>query len=316
MRVLIVGAGSIGQLYGMFLQRGGATVDVYIKPKYREDANAGYRLYDRRKGLRAPEVFTPDGVCTSPDDLSGDPHDVVLLCMSSAGLHGPWFEDFAPAIGDTTLISLTPGLDDRRFITDHIDDEQVGMGLITAVSYPAPLPGEEAAEPGTAYWLPPLTPAFFDGPLERLRPLMKTLNQGGMRARRMRDLSERAAMGTALLMPLVAVLEIVDWSIATLRKSKEHRNLLDEAADEALAVVEERFDTRRPLPTRILGPMTWRGLLIAAPVVPPFDLETYLQVHFTKTGEQTRMFIDGYIERRRSMEIPSPALEQLRGELK
>lgn len=315
MHVLIVGAGSIGQLYGYFIQRGGASVDVYVKPHYVEDAERGYRLYERRKGLQSPDVFSPDGICTSPDEVATQTYDTVILCISSAGLRGSWFEDFADAIGDTPLVSLIPGIDNRDYFLKYVDEAQLAQGLITAVSYPAPLPGEEASEPGTAYWLPPLTPAFFQGPKDLLQPLLQALNGGGMRARMMRKLAERSAMGTAVLIPAVAVLETVDWSLAELRRSREHRKLVDEAADEALSVVENHFNTRRPFPLRMLGPISWRGIFTAAPVPPPFDLETYLQVHFTKTGDQTRMYIDECIERRQHLDAPSPVLQRLREEL-
>ena len=44
-RVLIVGAGAVGQVYGWYLSRGGAEVSFYVKEKYLEDARAGFALY-------------------------------------------------------------------------------------------------------------------------------------------------------------------------------------------------------------------------------------------------------------------------------
>lgn len=315
MRVLIVGAGSIGQLYGFMLQRGGAEVEVYVRPRYVDDAQRGYRIYERRKGLTSSQSFHPDGIRTSPDDVREQAYDAVILCIPSTGLRGPWFEEFATATKDATVVSLTPGLEDREFIAEYVDETRLAIGLITAVSYPAPMPGESAPDPGTAYWLPPLTPAFFQGPKERLEPILNTLSEGGMRSRRISDVTERSSFGSALLIPLVAVLETAGWSLAELRGSRQRRTLLDDAADEALSAVETHLDSRRPLPTRMLGPTTWRGILMAAPIVPPFDLETYLQVHFTKVSDQTRMILDEYIECRRRSGDSSPALTKLREQI-
>ncbi len=315
MRILIVGAGSIGQLYGFILQRGGAEVDVYVRPRYVDEAERGYRIYERRKGLDAPEIFEPAAILTSPDEVADEEYDAIILCISATALRGPWLREFTEVIGDATLISLTPGLDDRDYIAQYVDEEQLAMGAITAVSYPAPLPGEEASEPGTAFWLPPLTPALFDGPDDRLRPILKVLKNGGMRSRAMKNLPQTAAMTSAILMSMIGVLEMVGWSISELRASREHRELLDDASDEALSIVEYRFDAKRPLPSRLLGPFTWSGLLLAAPIAPPFDLETYLEVHFTKTADQTRMIIEDYISRREKADLPSPALERVLDEI-
>ena len=38
-----------------------------------------------------------------------------------------------------------------------------------------------------------------------------------------------------------------------------------------------------------------RLVLAAAPRLVPFDLERFLEVHFTKVGAQTRLFLDDWI---------------------
>ncbi len=312
MRILVVGAGSIGQLYGHILQQGGAEVGVYVRPKYVDDARQGYLLYDRKKGFSQPERFSPDAIHSSPDELTGEDYDAVLFCVPSTGLRGDWLEPFCAAIGDATLITLTPGLDDRKYICERCDVDQLGVGVITAISYPAPLPGEEVDEPGTAYWFPPMTPAIFDGPREELGPLVDHLKAGGMNARFRKNLEVEAAYGAAVVNTFVAALEMVDWSFDAVKSSGEHRKLIDAAWSEAMELIEARFGEKPPLPLRFLGPMTLRGGLMMAPVVPPFDLETYLKVHFTKVGEQTRMTLDTYISARSERDWESPALSKIR----
>ena len=311
MSILVVGAGSIGQLYGHCLARGGAQVGVYVRPRYTDEAHSGYRLYDLRRGFDAPETFSPDAVYSRPEELSATDHDAVLLCIPSDGLRGPWLEDFCRAIGDTPIISLTPGLGDRDYLRQYVADECLGIGLITAISYPCPMPGETVDEPGTAYWLPPLAPAYFEGPDEVLRPVTEPLGNGGMKARKIDAVATRSAFGSSLLIPFIAALESTGWSLPKLRRSRDRRRLLARACDEALEAVESKLDARRPFPVRFLGPTNWRGLLTVAPWFPPFDLEVYLQVHFTKVGKQTRMMLEDYIDRRREDGLDSPALQQL-----
>ncbi len=312
MKILIVGTGCIGQLYGHFLKQGGATVDACVRPRYADETREGFRLYDRDRGFDDAEEFTPDAVKPGPESVDGQDYDAALLCIPSTGLRSPWLRKFAAAIGTTPVISLTPGLRDREKIAQHIPDDQIGVGLITAVAYPAPLPGEDVDEPGTAYWLPPMAPAFFEGPGDIVEPVTNCLDKGGMKTRRVDDVTEKSAFGAAVLIPAVATLETLDWSLERLRSSRDERKLLKRAIDEAASAVENYLDTSRPLPLRFVGPSVLRGVLTAAPMMPPFDLETYLRVHFTKVGGQTRMALDEFIDRRRLDDLESPALKQLR----
>lgn len=316
MRVLIVGAGSIGQLYGYYFQRGGAAVDVFVRPKYKAEAKEGFALYERKKGLQDPASFVPDGVLSAIDEVEERLYSAVVLAIASDGLRGDWFAALAAGIGDATLVSLSPALEDQEFLEGFLPAEQIVNGLITAVSYPAPMAGEEAQEAGTAYWFPPLTPAFFEGERERLIPLIEVLNRGGMTSRALKGLQSKAAFATAVLMPAVAVLETVGWSFKALRKDRERRRLLVAAAKETLAITEVLTGERRPLPMRFLSPSTLAMGLFFAPAVPPFDLERYVQLHFTKVGAQTRLYLADFIEeRQKNGELESPAIARLLQEI-
>ncbi len=311
MKALIVGAGSVGQLYGFCLANGGAEVDVYVRPKYAEDAAGGFALFDRKRGLSNPERFVPGAVLTSPDDLAGNDYDVVILCIPSTGLRGDWFEPFASALGDATLVSLSPALKDREFVGQFLPSESVGWGLITSVSYPAPLPGEEVSEPGTAYWFPPMAPAIFQGPSEGIDPLVSVLSKGGMASKRTSDVAEKAAFGSAVLMPTIAVMELKGWSFAAMRGDRAAMKLLHAGIQETLESVEHALGSTRPFPTRMLSPMILSGGTRMANMVSPFDMEVYLQVHFTKVGDQTRLFFHDYLEQRQAHDLESPALTEI-----
>src|SRR5690554_4727694 len=112
MRILIVGAGSVGQLYGHHLSRAGEEVHVLVRPRYAEEARKGFRLYERRRDFGQHEMFTPDGVWTDAEDLPQDHFDAAILCIPSTGLKGPWLATLASRLGAGTMVTLTPGLDD------------------------------------------------------------------------------------------------------------------------------------------------------------------------------------------------------------
>jgi hypothetical protein len=44
-----------------------------------------------------------------------------------------------------------------------------------------------------------------------------------------------------------------------------------------------------------LVPLFYFPILVLAQFIAPFDFEKYIQFHFTKVGDQTKLFIDEYI---------------------
>ncbi|WP_164855959.1 ketopantoate reductase family protein [Lujinxingia sediminis] len=313
MRILIVGAGSVGQLYGLHLARAGEEVHVLVRPRYAEEARRGYRLYERRRDFKQHAIFTPDGVWTDAADLPPGHFDAIILAIPSTGLKGPWLASLARGLGDATLLTLTPGLDDVQTLSEHIAPDQIVRGLITSVSYPAPLPGESCPQPGTAYWFPPLTPALFEGPKERVTPIVTALNRGHMSSRSVRGLAEKAAFGSGVLMPIVAHMETVGWSLDRLRD--ETLSELVTTMSQIRTILEATLQSKAPLPMRMLTPTTVKLLTRVAPRVPPFDFEVYLKVHFTKVGAQTRMFLDDYIAKGESLNLPNDAIVELRAKI-
>lgn len=316
MRALIVGAGAVGQVYGRHLLGGGAEVAFLLKPQHAPAARAGFTLFplNRPQRLRGrPERVPGCAILTSASEVAQQRWDQVYLTMSSTALRaGPWFAELAAVIGHATLVLLQPGPDDRAFVLRHLPASQIVQGLITVVSYQAPLPGERRfAEPGVAYWFAPLISSAMSGPADRLAPVLAVLKQGRLPARRHRDVAALAPFPTALLMPLLAGLEQAGWSFRTLRHGPRLAHALAAGA-EAMAVIARREGKGPPLLLRLLA-RRWaiRALLRATALIMPVDLEAYLRAHFTKVGDQTRDFLQGYLAHGQQAGLPVETLRQL-----
>jgi hypothetical protein len=52
-----------------------------------------------------------------------------------------------------------------------------------------------------------------------------------------------------------------------------------------------------------------------APALMPFDIETYLQVHFTKVGDQQRASVDAWIRWAGAHDYPHEAMVALRARM-
>lgn len=313
MKVLIVGAGAVGQAYGYHLQKGGAEVWLFVKPKHAQESERGFSLYplNRAKPRRAPVPFKANGVVTSIEEVAASQWDQIYFCMSSIGLRGDWLEPFCKAAGDSTIVMLQPALEDREFVLRFVPEARLVTGMISIISYHAPLPGESVPVPGIAYWIPPLSANLFSGPKARLHSVVHAFRSGGMPARGVADVSSASAFPGAALIVLVCALEASDWSFGRL----VHGPLLDQAC-RAVAQVSEavarRLSQRMPFALRLVRPSLVRALLWLAPKFVPLNLEAYLRAHFSKVGDQTRLMMREYVEVGQGLGLRVDAVEGLR----
>ncbi len=296
-RVLLVGAGAVGQVFGKYLQAAGCEVSFLVKEKYAEEARRGYTLLELgmfRKAPR-PSVFSGFGVLVSAQEVAARTWDQVWLCVSSTALReGSWVAELVQATGDATWVMLQPSPDDQDWLLQWVPPGQLISGMIPFISFHAPLKSGEALGPGTAYWFPPLTPGPFSGPPERLAQVVQVLRAGRYPAQRHRDAARAAAIPSAVLIAFVDALEAAGWSFERFL-SRESLARFQEAAREAVRIAAWRVGMSASAVLPLLRPALFRLLLPLASRAAPFDLETYLRVHFTKVGAQTRLMLRTYV---------------------
>ena len=270
MNILLVGAGAVGQAYGRHLQLGGARISFMVREKYAGACRAGLTLYplNRPKATRwQPVPFAGFGVLTRTDEVATDTWDQVWLCISSPALQGPWLDAFLKAIGNTTLVFLQPGLRDRDVILERWPAERLVHGLITLISYQAPLPGERVPHPGVAYLFPPLTATPFTGPPDRTQAVVNALRAGGCRAKVSPHVRKQAALASAMLMPHVVALETAGWSLPTLHTSPL-LTLAARASHEAMMIAATYTGFPPPAVRHVVQPLLTRLVLRLVPRVP------------------------------------------------
>lgn len=316
LRVLVVGAGAVGQVYAHHFQRGGAAVTMFVRAKYQAEAAAGFTLYRLRRRKVEAQRFEGFAVATTAAEVAAARFDQIVLTVATPALRGPWLAELIAAAGDATIVSLQPGLDARALVlAAGVDEARLVRGLISLISYHAPLPGETRfPTPGMAYWFPPLAPCPFAGPRDRTAAVVAALRAGGFPAKVAKDTSAAEAFPSAVMMPYLAALELGGWTV----RGAVQRGTLAEgaaAARQAIAVVRHVLG-RPPLGVRLLArPRVLRtGLWFARPLI-PIPLEVYLEAHFTKVGDQTAEMLDAYVAKGRAAGLPVDALEALAARL-
>ncbi|GIW71783.1 MAG: hypothetical protein KatS3mg102_1325 [Planctomycetota bacterium] len=314
MRVLLVGAGAVGQVYGRHLALGGAEVSFLLKPKHLEAARRGFAMYpyNDRRHRTEPVRFACFGVLGSMSEVRAGRWDQVWLCVSSDALRaGGWFAELLEAIGGAAVVTLQVGLGDAEWVAERAGAERVLFGLITFLAWPGPLGGEGLPEPGICYWVPPLVPTLLQGPAPPVAAALGALRRGGLPARAARGVVQQAALSAAMVSTGVAALELAGWRFGALVRGP-WLGLGRRAAREAVAIAAGYYGRRPPrLVPQLFQPWLVRALMPLVRWVVPFDMERYLQVHFSKVGRQTRQHLERLIAEGRRQGLPAGALQEL-----
>lgn len=321
-RFLIVGAGAVGQPLAAHLAAGGASVSFLVKEKYGSELRENpitlhwLSICPCLQGRRYE--FRNFGIVTSPQEAAAEEWDAVILTVASTALRqGQWLQEVVDLLVKprpaSALVFLTSGMSDRGLLDAvGVPARQLVQGGILLIAWQAPLEGErfspvKAVErAGTTkatgvvgYILPEFV---LSGPSEHTAPLARVMKAGRMKCHIVLDTEVQMAFPEAVLMPILVALEVEGWSFQQMRRG---RRLADTAAAvrECLAVAQREAGPScfwRAVSVMLMhGWLIWL-LLLLSPLVMPFDFEVYLKYHFCKVGDQTKQYIDEFVQRGRS----------------
>jgi 2-dehydropantoate 2-reductase len=310
MKVLVVGAGAVGQVYAAHLKRSGAHVALYVKAERAEDCMRGLTLY-RMHTLRrhVVETFIPDQVVTTAREVEAEGWDQVWLCVPTTALEGAWLPELLRAASEATVVTTQPGVELADRLAEVVPRENIVLGVVGMISYQGPLPGEPL-DPGVAYLFPPFAKSRFSGHPDRVDPVVAALKRGGCPAKVHADSRSALAFSSSALMPHVVALEGAGWSFEELRHGP-WLALAARASREASKITEQTLGKPAPMGGALVRPFFVRLVLLAAPLFLPFDLEKYLRFHFTKVGDQSRLLIRDYTQAAEQSGMDAPALREL-----
>ena len=270
----------------------------FIKEKYRQDLANGLTLYNlnQDKKKKRPIAFNDYEIVTSWDTAAQKNWDQIYLCISSTALQQFDFQSLKSSLSENTIVvMLQPGPNDHKLAAQSVPVAQLVQGMITLISYFAPLPTEDLTIPGVAYWLPPMAPSPFTGPSQHCIEIVNTFKKSNMDATVKPNLRNMAPYPTAALMTFLTALEASQWQFSALTKNADLQKAMIKAQRQAFAAIASDTNTRKPWWHRLIMPWLLNLLLKVAPKVVPLDLETYFQVHFTKVKDQTKLFMQTYI---------------------
>ena len=308
--ILVIGAGAVGAVYGRHLSLGEGRVTFLVRPKYKEKYENGIAmlLYNqKRKGI---QKFTDFSLISTDKEVAAKSWSQVYITISSTALRTDAFKKTLAAVQkDAILVLLQAGLADFDYISQYYPPEKIVEGMISLVSYQAPLEGENL-DPCIAYWFPPMSPSLFSGPAALVDEVLPLFKAGNMPVSRAESIRINAGFATSYFTPFLAALEASDWNFAKL-KSSGLLSEVDEAASQAMAITEKKLGTRRPVSLSLLKSPVIRLALTFHKFVVPFDLEVYFKYHFLKVKDQTLAYLMGYLDMGKEYGLETSAIRKL-----
>ncbi len=289
-KVLVVGAGAVGQVFAWYLTRAGASVTFFVKPTH-----ALPEELPMLEQVRRPTVLTGFKKLTSLADVERQEWDQVWLAVPSNVLAEAWLPSLMRATGTCTVVTLAPEGE------EHIPAARRVVGSIPFIAWQDPLPGHSGPE-RLAFYVPPLAAVLVSGPAAAA--IRATLRQGGMRSMVVADTAKTGLPISAILVSSIAAIEGVGWAL------KDFRGEASALAARAARDVMKGEGVGGLWRVVARGPVLRLAFWLGSKVL-PFDLETYIEYHFTKVGVQTRVFLGHWVKRNRARGLETSAVEAL-----
>lgn len=311
MKILIVGAGAVGQIYGHYYAEGGAEVTYSVKPRHLEELKKGLPIFNLNQ--KQKKLFKNFDVITDLPLLSKTKWDVIVLTVPSDALYTPWLKEFTDSINkNATLVTLQPGMNDRAEIAKFYPIEKVVTGVISLVAFPTPLGTKWPQEKGMAVWFPPFAKAPFDGKPDEVKKAMVPLLKAGFPCmqKNLNAKPQLVAFGATFLGLFIRNLEMNGWKLDSF-SNKAAASQMTNSLQEAFGVVAKRMNVAQPNFLFLLNAFFYTAAIAVAKWMMPFDLETYLEFHFTKVGPQMRMGLENLKKDARVLGMETPFLDRV-----
>jgi len=322
-RILIVGAGAVGQAYALGLQRAGVEVSFFVKPHHVERLKKGIPVQEVGLMSVGPlEDLSDVALLTDWDAVAGQTFHSIWLAVDGTALMGDWLEAMSKARGTAAVVAFQTGVGGRERLRALVPEDALVVGMIPFLAWWAPL--DPTAEPPAfdppdpprmRIWHPPLMRTPLSGRAALVAELVGLLRAGGLSAKAVDNAAATGSMGTAALLPTIAGLEVAGWSLKGFAGGPVP-DLVVKAVTEARTVASAITGTTARGPAMwLLRPTVLRLVVRLAPLFAPLDLQTYLKVHFTKVGVQTLHTLHGLLDEAGSRGLPAASLSSLARQL-
>jgi len=301
MKVLVVGCGAVGQVFGLHLQKAGVELGFYARPGSADRLtqaleHEGMPLFQTSHFRRRDPIAHRLDDYQVVTDVVGSQRfkpDQIWFTTPSPVYYSEWFREFLSQVPSERVVCFAPEGGRSEFIPESGGEGRFVFGGITFISWQGDLEGGGGRPEGVNFWLPPLAEIPLMGTEEACYEVGELLKKAGFRsAAKNQGFHKMQAAVTAAMAALVAGLELSRWSFGPFRRSPWLNTAACGSREAALSQLSgDGIFTRMLLGILLSSTGIFFGTFFL-PLFVPFDLEKYLKFHYTKTRDQTLTMLD------------------------
>jgi len=314
MKVIIVGCGAIGQVFGLFLQEAGVELGLYdragtLKKLKLALDQGGLPLSRFRK--RDPLAFRLENyqVLMDVTECQRFKADQIWFTTPSPVYYSEWFQDFLQNVPSQRVVCFAPEGRRPEFFPENGGRNMAGdrlvFGGITFMSWQGDLEGGGGQPSGVNFWLPPLLAIPLTGSEKACREVAALLKKAGFRvAWQKLDSRPTLAPVTAVMTAFMAGLELSGWTFRAFRKSPWLNRAASASREGFLSQLPDAGVLTRAFLGLLCSAKGFFLVSLSLPLLFPFDLQKYCKFHYTKTRDQTLTLLKVFERDGKSRELP------------
>jgi 2-dehydropantoate 2-reductase len=301
MKILMVGCGAVGQVFGLGLQTAGAELAFFARPGSADRLKlalerGGLPLFQQSHRHRrdpVPHRLESYQVVTDLADSQRFQPDQIWFTTPSPVYYTGWFREFLRQVPAERVVCFAPEGGRFELPPESGGWDRLVFGGITFIAWQGELDGDGGRPEGVNFWRPLLLEIPLMGAEKGCREVAEVLKKAGFRpAIKRSDFGEMQASVTALQLTLVAGLELSGWSLRSFRQGPWLKRTALGSREAVLSQLSRVGIITRTL---LRGLCSSAGLYLTTLFLPPlfpFDLEKYLAFHYRKTRDQTLALLD------------------------
>ncbi len=302
MKVLIVGCGAVGQVFGLALQQAGVTLGLLDKPAAATQLNLArdqgglplFQVSHQHRKDPIPYRLKDYQVITDFIASRNFGPDQIWFTTPSQVFYSDWFHEFLRQVPSKRVVCFSPEGDRPEFLTAELNGRIV-FGGTTFMAWQGDLGGGGGRPGGVNFWRPPLS-IPLTGSQDACHDVALLLKRAGFRVMVGKPGAHSQASVTAAMTAFVAGLELSGWSLRAYRNSPWLRQAAGACREAVMGQLPQAGAFTRAL---LSVPLLSASFFLAAFLLPllfPFDLEKYLKFHYTKTREQTILLLNVFMQ--------------------
>jgi len=299
MKVLMVGCGAVGQVFGLFLQKAGVELGLYDRPATVDRLkqaleHGGMPLFQISRSHRRDPIahrLEKYQVATDTAECRRFQPDQIWFTTPSPVYHSEWFREFLQKVPSERVVCFAPEGGRSEFFPEGGGRDRLVFGGVTFMAWQGDLEGSGGRPEGVNFWLSPLA-ISLSGTEKACGEVKQLLNKAGLRVEVQKQDSPMQASITAVMTAFTAGLELSGWSLGGFRKSPWLKRAARASREAALSQLRRANIFTRMLLGIICSSPGLFLITLVLPLLFPFDIEKYLKFHYRKTRDQTLTLLD------------------------